>query len=116
VIGRVPNTQLPAILNCADVYVSTSLSDGTSLSLLEALACGLGIIVTDVPAIKEWVSEDNGILVRIKDIQGIITALEKYYADPGLAKKHGEKNIQIANDRADWNKNYEKLNLIYEKF
>ena len=114
-VGRVPNTQLPAILNCADVYVSTSLSDGTSLSLLEALACGLGIIVTDVPAIKEWVSEDNGILVRIKDTVQIVAAMEKYYANRALIKQHGERNIKIAGDRADWNKNYEKLNGIYEK-
>lgn len=114
-VGRVPNTQLPAILNCADVYVSTSLSDGTSLSLLEALACGLGIIVTDVPAIKEWVSDDNGILVHIKDTAQIVAAMEKYYANRALIKLHGERNIQIAKNRADWDKNYEKLNGIYEK-
>ena len=113
-VGRVPNTQLPAILNCSDVYISTSLSDGTSLSLLEALACGLGIIVTDVPAIKEWVSDDNGIVVGIKNIPAITEAMEKYYTNRDLIKKHGEKNIRIAQKQADWDKNYGKLSVIYE--
>jgi glycosyltransferase involved in cell wall biosynthesis len=114
-IGKVPNTQLPAILNCADVYISTSLSDGTSLSLLEALACGLGVIVTDVPAIKEWVNDENGILVKIKDTAQIAEAMEKYYINRQLITQHGDKNIQIAKERADWDKNYGKLNLIYQK-
>lgn len=114
-VGKVPNTQLPAILNCADVYISTSLSDGTSLSLLEALACGLGIIVTDVPAIKEWINSENGILVGIKNTAQTAEAMEKYYNNRVLIKQHGEKNIQIAKERADWDKNYEKLNAIYEK-
>src|ERR1051325_8853856 len=39
--GNVPNEKLPRYLNAADIYVSPSLSDGTSLCLLEALACGL---------------------------------------------------------------------------
>jgi L-malate glycosyltransferase len=114
-VGKVPNTQLPAILNCADVYISTSLSDGTSLSLLEAMACGLGVIVTGVPAIKEWISGENGILVGINNTAEITEAMEKYYSNQSLIKLHGDKNMQIAKDRADWDKNYEKLNRIYEK-
>jgi L-malate glycosyltransferase len=115
IAGKVPNTQLPAILNCADVYISTSLSDGTSLSLLEAMACGLGVIVTDVPAIKEWISSENGFLVGINKIAEISEAMEKYYSNRSLIKLHGDKNMQIAKDRADWDKNYDKLKEIYEK-
>lgn len=114
-VGRVPNAQLPAILNCADVYISTSLSDGTSLSLLEAMACGLGVIVTDVPAIKEWISGENGILVGINNSAEITEAMEKYYLNRNLIKLHSDNNMQIAKDRADWDKNYQKLKEIYEK-
>ena len=54
---------MPAYLNAADIYVSTSLSDGTSLSLLEAMACSLPVVVTDIPANKEWITDGhNGFL------------------------------------------------------
>ncbi len=114
-IGRVPNHELPAFLNAADVYVSPSLSDGTSLSLLEAMACGTGLIVTDVPAIMEWVNIDNGLIVQKGSTAEIKNALEEYYMNRELANTHGAKNIQIAKERADWNKNYLKLKEIYAK-
>lgn len=114
-IGKIPNTELPAILGSSDVYISTSLSDGTSLSLLEALACGLGIIVSDVPAIKEWISDENGIVVLRKTTIQIVKALEKYYSNRDLIKRHGKINIEIAKQRADWDKNYQILKEIYSK-
>jgi glycosyltransferase involved in cell wall biosynthesis len=114
-IERVKNTELPDYLNASDVYISPSLSDGSSLSLLEALACGLGIIVSDVPAIKEWISESNGIIVPRENTNAVCEALNKYYINRGLIETHGLKNIEIAKERADWNKNYLKLKEIYNK-
>lgn len=114
VIGKVPNNELPALLNAADVYVSPSLSDGTSLSLLEAMACGTGLIVTDVPAIKEWVTANNGLIVKRGNAPELAEAMEKYYGNRNLIEEHGKKNISIAAEKADWDKNYIKLNGIYK--
>jgi glycosyltransferase involved in cell wall biosynthesis len=114
-IGTVPNSDLPLYLNASDVYVSASVSDGTSLSLLEAMSCGLGVVVTDVPAIREWVSEDNGIIVPINSPDKISAALEKYYRQQQLIKEHGSINLKIAESRADWDKNYLKLKAVYSK-
>jgi glycosyltransferase involved in cell wall biosynthesis len=114
VIGKVPNKELPAFLNASDVFVSPSISDGTSLSLLEAMACGLGLIVTDVPAIKEWVTDDNGLMVKIDNVKELIEAMEKYYSSRSLINEHGSINIKISQERANWDKNYLKLNGIYD--
>lgn len=114
-LGRVANKELPVLLNAADVYVSPSLSDGTSLSLLEAMACGTGLIVTDVPAIKEWVNAKNGIMVKRENADEISEALERYYNDRELINTHGRINRQIAEQRADWDRNYMKLRKIYEE-
>lgn len=113
IIGRVTNNELPAFLNAADIYVSPSLSDGTSLSLLEAMACGTGLVVTDVPAIKEWVGEQNGLMVRKGNPGEIAEAMEKYYKERPLINLHGAANIEIAGLRANWDKNYLKLKEIY---
>lgn len=114
-IGRVPNSELPCFLNAADVYVSTSLSDGTSLSLLEAMACGTGLIVTDVPAIKEWVNQSNGIVVPRANTEELARAMESYYLNRTLAMEHAAVNVKSAKERADWDKNYEKLKEIYNQ-
>jgi L-malate glycosyltransferase len=112
-IGRTVNSELPSFLDSSDVYISSSLSDGSSLSLLEAMACGLGLIVTDVPAIKEWVNEANGLVVPRKNPQEIAKALEKYYNNRELLRSHGNVSEKAAKERADWDKNYQKLKNIY---
>lgn len=114
-LSRIPNTELPAFLGASDIYISPSLSDGSSLSLLEAMAMGLGLIVTDVPAIREWVSPQNGFAVKKNNPLRITDSLEKYYADRNLIARHGSLNKQIANERADWDKNYQKLKEIYSR-
>jgi L-malate glycosyltransferase len=114
--GWVKYSELPFYYNSADVYLSTSLSDGTSLSLLEALACGLGMVVTDLPANREWiVNRENGFLVNAGDKQEVRVALEKYYFDRSLIKKHGSVNLDIARNKADFEKNYLLLKDIYKK-
>ncbi|MGH2575954.1 MAG: glycosyltransferase, partial [Ignavibacteria bacterium] len=114
-VGKVSNHELPLYLGASDIFVSTSLSDGTSLSLLEAMACGLGLIVTDLPAIREWVSDQNGFIIPQQNSDAVSDVLEKCYNNINLTEKKGKINIKIANERADWSKNYLKLKQIYNK-
>lgn len=107
---------MPAYLNASDLYVSSSLSDGTSLSLLEAMACGLPVVVTDVPAILEWVADgENGLVVPRQSIEELAEAIVHLLENEDLAIEMGNKNLVIAKERADWNKNFQKLVQIYEK-
>jgi glycosyltransferase involved in cell wall biosynthesis len=113
--GHVENDELPKYLNAADIYISTSLSDGTSLSLLEAMACGLPTVVTDVPANREWVEDGkNGYIVPRKDSIIVAKKLVQLLQDETRQKKFGRENIKIAKERADWDKNFEKLERIYK--
>lgn len=113
-VGRITNNELPLYLNASDVYLSTSLSDGTSLSLLEAMACGLGIVVTDLPAIREWINDENGIIAGVNNSGSVSAALEKYYENRKLIKIHGDKNLEIAKKRCNWDINYRHLKKIYD--
>ena len=113
--GLIPNDELPKYYNAADVYVSTSLSDGTSLSLLEAMACGLPTVVTDVPANLEWVVDgENGSVVPRRDSKALSEKLIRLLRDETMQKEFARKNIKIAKERADWNRNFEKLIGMYE--
>ena len=62
-LNGVSETKLKALLATSSYYISASLSDGTSSSLLEAFAAGLFPIVTDIPANREWITHgENGLL------------------------------------------------------
>ena len=51
--GQVSQLDLPRYYRMADLYISASHSDGTSISLLEALACGCPVILSDIPGNRE---------------------------------------------------------------
>jgi glycosyltransferase involved in cell wall biosynthesis len=111
-MGNVPNHLLPAILNAADVYVSTSFSDGSSASLMEAMACGLPVVVTRIPANEEWVVHGkNGFLVKPGDSVTLAQYLITVLRDEELRSLMGKANLQVAKKRADWRVN----SLVLEK-
>lgn len=114
--GRVDRITVAHYLNLADIYVNTSLSDGTSCSLLEAMACGLPVITSDVPSYFEWVEDGvNGYIVPRRDSEILADRIIQLLDAELTRKKMSERNIQIANERADWEKNFGKLENIYQK-
>ena len=112
--GRVSHDLLPDYFNEADLYVSSSYSDGTSVSLLEAMACGLPAVASDLPSNREWVSPGvNGELVPPGDPEALSLAITEALEQEDRARAMGEANISIARQKADWNKNF---NLLLEAY
>jgi len=108
--GHVENGTLAAFLNAADIYVSSSLSDGTPLSLLEAMACALPVVVTDVPAVMEWIKDgDNGYVVPRRDPDALAKKIVELLRDDMLRGQMAQKNFRIAVERIDIEKNFERL-------
>jgi len=114
--GRVQHNQLPDYFNEADIYVSSSYSDGTSVSLLEAMACKLPVVVTDLPSNREWVTPgSNGWLVSCGDSQALSVALQEALQDNGKRKVMADANLCLAQEKADWDKNSAVLLKAYEQ-
>jgi glycosyltransferase involved in cell wall biosynthesis len=114
--GRVPHDRLLDYLNEADLYVSSSHSDGTSVSLLEAMACQLPVVVTDLPSNREWVTPGvNGWLVPPGDTQALSSAIVEALEKKDKAKAMVEKNIALTRQKADWDKNFSILLEAYER-
>jgi len=114
--GRVNQKDLPNYYRAADLYISTSHSDGTSISLLEALASGKPVLLTDIPGNQEWVTTQGGVgwLFRDGDVdsltEGILRAVDQREQLPamGLAARH------LAESRANWEKNFPHLFEAYQ--
>ena len=115
--GQIRKEDLPDYFSSANAYVSCSLSDGTSVSLLEAMATGLPVIVTDRPSNREWVTPDrNGFLVPYGDSDALANALVRVANLDGQNRSIiCRQNRAIAEERADWARNFSRLLDAYEK-
>ncbi len=100
----------------ADLYISPSHVDGSSVSLMEALACGLPVLVSDIPANKEWVREGyNGWLFPDGDADALASKILATISDRGKRSKVRMAARKSAEERADWKKNFAVLLKAYEQ-
>ena len=114
--GQISQADLPDYYRAADLYVSTSHSDGTSISLLEALASGLPVLVTDIPGNREWVREEGEVGWTFKD--GDATDLEdrilEILQQQEKLDEVGKHARALAEERGDWEKNFRSLPLAWD--
>lgn len=114
--GWVSIHDMPKYLRASDIYVSCALMDGSSMSLLEAMACSLPVVVTDIPSILEWIDDGyNGLVVPRRDSEALAVKILELLQDSSLRQRMSERNIHIARQRADWDRNFAKLEHIYHR-
>lgn len=115
-LGAIPQDRLPQYLVSSDVYVSTSLSDGTSVSLLEGMACGAFPIVTDIPANREWIKNgENGFLVPTDNPRILAKSIIKALSNRDMGEITKRKNWRFIKENAIWKKNMKKMEDIYDQ-
>lgn len=114
--GRLGPETLAGELRAADVYVSTSRSDSTSVSLLEAMACGVPPVVTDIPANREWITEgENGLLVPPGDPLALAGAVRRIFEDRVFASRARELNRKLVREKGLWKKNMEIIERAFTR-
>jgi glycosyltransferase involved in cell wall biosynthesis len=102
----VPEEQLIATLHRGTAYISASLSDGASASLLEAMAAGLFPIVSDIPANREWITHrDNGLLFPPGDSRALADAMAETLRPEPWMERARERNQRTVAERADIGRN-----------
>jgi len=83
---HVPWESMPVYYNASDVMVSISSQDSLPNCMLEAMACGIPVVMGDIPSIREWVTDGgNGFLVPPRDPAFLATAVAKALGTTGKA-------------------------------
>jgi sugar transferase (PEP-CTERM/EpsH1 system associated) len=81
---------IPIVLKACDVFTLTSIAEGISNTILEAMASGLPVVATRVGGNLELVDPGvTGHLVTAKDVAALTVAYESYFRDPELCNRHG---------------------------
>ena len=114
-VGWGQHDKLPRYLASSDVYVSTSLSDGASISLMEAMASGLAPVVTDIPANRSWISDgESGLLFPARDAETLADRIVYLVEHEEVRKRFGSKGREIVTERAEHKKEMDSVERIYQ--
>ena len=92
------STKVPLWLTAADVIALPSRWEGMSLTMLEGMAAGRSIIISDVPGAREAVREGAGAVVPVEDHVALSEALIKRLTEPGLAEAEGREARRLAEE------------------
>lgn len=107
---------MPSTLAQADIFCLPSYREGVPNALLEASACGLPIVTTDVPGCRDVVTHGlNGLLVPVRNAPVLAEALETLLLDARLRDKMGVAGREIAVNKFGLRKVNEETLLIYER-
>jgi len=113
-VGRLAPDELAALLARADVYLSASRSDSTSVSLLEAMAAGAVPVVSDIEGNREWVAEGDGArLFPCGDAAAFTIALEHALGDAEWAAAARARNRRVVEERADRELNLGRIEALF---
>ena len=113
-IGKVVHEELPEYYAGSDVFVTIPAGDTISISLLEAMACGVAPVVSDLPSSRECIRDGvNGCVVPVRDVDATAQAILKLLGDGHLRETMVQRNREWVMDNADWDGNMKKAEQLY---
>ncbi|MDA8217716.1 MAG: glycosyltransferase family 1 protein [Dehalococcoidales bacterium] len=112
-LGYVPDEDLPALYNLADLFVYPSLYEGFGLPPLEAMACGTPVVASDNSSLPE-VLGDAYLSAAPTDTEALGHAIERGLADADLRRRLHERGIERA-ARFSWEASARRLLDLYRQ-
>jgi glycosyltransferase involved in cell wall biosynthesis len=98
--------EVAAQLREADIFITTSRSDGANISLLEAMAAGTFPVVADIPATRQWFEAGaDGVAVALDDATALAKAIIEAARDERRRERAREVNRNVVLARGLWEDN-----------
>ena len=101
--GKVTTSLIPELLSAADVFVLPTLHEGSCNAIVEAMACGLPIVSSDIPEIRFQCDPKSSILVDPLDVDKIEWAIRRITSEDILCNT-------MAKEALEYSKNFEITN------
>jgi len=102
ITGQVAKADVPRALAGADIFLNTSNVDNTPVSVIEAMACGLCVVSTNVGGMPHLLAQDqDALLVSPNDDAAMLQAVLRVLTEPGLAARLSH-NARGTAEQLDW--------------
>lgn len=108
-LGKIPNTELPAYYQRAQIFVMPSVIDargdqeGLGLVAVEAMGCGCAVIASDLPAIRDVVMDGvTGLSVPPANVEALAQGISQLLSDPKLRQFLSEQALIHVKNQFDW--------------
>jgi glycosyltransferase involved in cell wall biosynthesis len=112
-VGFIPSEELPIWYNCAEAFLYPSVFEGFGLPVLEAMACGTPVIVSEASSLPEVVGE-AGLCIAPHDVDGWTAALRRVWEDAAWRKAARERGL-IEAARYPWSQTAQQTAASYRK-
>ena len=114
-LGDVNESALPAVYNCADVFVLPSIQEGQGIAFLEAQATAKPVVAFDVGGVSEAVlNKKTGFLVKPDSLQ-LSKAILKVLSSYSLREKMGNRGRDFVSDNFSWDICAQKMLKVYHE-
>jgi glycosyltransferase involved in cell wall biosynthesis len=116
-VGQKSRDEVPLWMNAADIFVLPSLSEGRPTVVLEAMACGLPVVATNVSGTPEIVEDGKtGFLIEPKNPADIAEKILTLVVDDRLMQDMGENGLcLIEREGLTWENNVDRIGRLYEE-
>ena len=102
-IGGIPHNELFRYYSQGSVFVLPSLEEGLSLSMLEAMACGLPVIITEHTGGKDIITDGKeGFIIPIRDVNALKEKILYLYDNPKICKQMGDRAREKIESSCTW--------------
>lgn len=113
--GRIPFHEISRYYNMLNIFVNISEYESFGVSVIEAMACALPVIVSNVGGLNEIVENESiGIKVNVNDIEATSNAINQLFSDPQALKKMGEEARKHVVSRYNWESNLQTMIEHYQ--
>jgi phosphatidyl-myo-inositol alpha-mannosyltransferase len=113
--GRVPDAERRALMARADVLCAPSLGgESFGLVVVEGMAAGLPVVVSDIPGYRDVLPPGAGLLVPPRDAEALAATLGRLLADPELRSRLAATGRR-ASTRFDWSVVADEVVAVYEE-
>jgi glycosyltransferase involved in cell wall biosynthesis len=115
VLGWIPPNQVESLVRASQVLVLPSRNEGQPMAVLEAMANGLCVIVSEVGGLPDMVDTDCGVLVPVDDVPALASALHRVIVDHEERVRLGLRALRRVRDRFDVDVTWHALDELYEE-
>ncbi len=117
-VGRLSDSDLQRYTASADIYVSTSLSDGgLAASTAESMASKVPVVISDFGNNRDWVEDnENGLLFPLKDFEKLAEKILYLLHNPEIRERFAEKGRNTIESRNNYHKEMAKVSAVYKEF